>query len=56
MSEQQQDPALTPAYAPAEEPDRTPRPSTVVSEPATPAACQGDYDDAADVRRRLGWR
>ncbi|MFC8423968.1 hypothetical protein ACFUN7_24335 [Streptomyces sp. NPDC057236] len=56
MSEQQPDSTLTPAYQPAEEPDRTPRSSEVASEPATPAACQADYADAADVRRRLGWR
>ncbi|GGV68924.1 hypothetical protein GCM10010294_25160 [Streptomyces griseoloalbus] len=56
MSEQQTDPALTPAYTPSEEPDLTPRPSTVMAEPATPAACQQDYADAPDIRRRLGWK
>ncbi|MEU3161991.1 hypothetical protein ACPCAJ_21140 [Streptomyces griseoincarnatus] len=55
MSEQQHDPVLTPAYKP-EVPDRTPRPSTVIAEPATPETCQADYADAADIRRRLGWK
>lgn len=56
MSEQQPDPTLTPAYQPAEEPDRTPRPSPIVSEPSTVESCQADYADADDIRRRLGWR
>lgn len=56
MSEQQPDPTLTPAYTTAEEPDRTPRPSTVMAEPATAETCQADYADGGDVRRRLGWR
>ena len=56
MSEQQPDPALTPAYTPAEEPDRAPRPNRTVAEPATIQACQADYADSADIRRRLGWK
>jgi len=38
------------------EADLTPKPSTLLVEPATPAACQQDYADTADVRQRLGWR
>ncbi|WP_199816859.1 hypothetical protein [Streptomyces sp. NBRC 110035] len=56
MSEQQTDPALTPAYRPADEPDLTPRPSKVLAEPSTVQACADDYADGGDVRRRLGWR
>ncbi|MFG2617791.1 hypothetical protein ACGFXC_09180 [Streptomyces sp. NPDC048507] len=41
-------------YTPSpEEPDRAPRESTVVAEPATVAACARDYADAADVRKSL---
>lgn len=38
-----------------EQPDLTPKASTVLTEPATPAACQQDYAEAGDVRARLGW-
>ncbi|MFE2555996.1 hypothetical protein ACFXGT_08160 [Streptomyces sp. NPDC059352] len=40
----------TPTYAPAPEPDRTPRPSTIIDTPATPVACAEDYAAASDVR------
>ncbi|MFD8805591.1 hypothetical protein [Streptomyces sp. NPDC059597] len=33
--------------------DRTPRPSSIVSEPATVAACRRDYEQADDVRARF---
>jgi hypothetical protein len=36
MSEQQTDPALTPA------PDRTPKPNQVLAQPATVAACRAE--------------
>lgn len=47
MSEQQPAPETPP------EPDRTPRPSQVLAEPATPAACTRDYEAAADVRQTM---
>lgn len=40
MSEQQQ-------------PDLTPRPNQILAEPATPAACARDYEQAADVRQTM---
>ncbi|MEV4335747.1 hypothetical protein [Streptomyces sp. NPDC049590] len=33
-----------------------PQPSQIITEPATPAACQQDYAQAADIRQRLGWK
>ncbi|GGR71012.1 MULTISPECIES: hypothetical protein [Streptomyces] len=39
-----------------EQPDLTPQPSQILAEPATPAACQQDYAQAADIRERLGWK
>lgn len=30
-----------------------PRTNQVLTEPATVAACQADYDDADDIRRRM---
>lgn len=38
---------------PQSEPDRTPRPNPILAGPATVADCARDYQDAADVRRRL---
>ncbi|WP_158810644.1 hypothetical protein [Streptomyces leeuwenhoekii] len=38
-----------------EQPDCTPQPSQIATEPATVEACQQDYAQAADIRRRLGW-
>ncbi|MDN3244134.1 hypothetical protein [Streptomyces sp. ZSW22] len=38
-----------------EEPDLTPQPNRILAEPATPATCQQDYAQAADIRARLGW-
>ncbi|MFF7096388.1 hypothetical protein ACFY9A_28935 [Streptomyces rubradiris] len=38
------------------EPDLTPQPSPILAEPATPATCQQDYAQAADIRERLGWK
>lgn len=35
------------------EPDLTPQPSRVATEPATVDACPQDYADAADVRRTM---
>ena len=43
----------TPTYEPAPEPDRTPRPSTIIDAPATPAACAQDYEAAASVRATI---
>lgn len=43
----------TPTYEPAPEPDRTPRPSTILAEPATHAACARDYENAAPIRATL---
>ncbi|MFC7983828.1 hypothetical protein [Streptomyces sp. NPDC057336] len=37
-------------------PALTPQPNPILAEPATPAACQADYAQAADVRARLGWK
>ncbi|MFE1349829.1 hypothetical protein [Streptomyces sp. NPDC058757] len=42
-----------PDYEPPAEPDRTPRPSVILSEPATPAACAADYAAAGPVRAEL---
>lgn len=39
-----------------DQPSLTPQPNRIMSEPATPEACQQDYADAADVRSRLGWK
>ncbi|WP_164992342.1 hypothetical protein [Streptomyces sp. L2] len=39
-----------------DERDLTPQPNPIVTEPATAAACQRDYDQAGDVRERLGWK
>ncbi|NEY33069.1 hypothetical protein GTU99_12860 [Streptomyces sp. PRKS01-65] len=40
-----------------EQPDRTPQqPNQIAAEPATVEACQQDYAQAADIRRRLGWK
>jgi hypothetical protein len=36
-----------------QQPDRTPRTNQILAEPATPAACQRDYQQAADVRQRM---
>lgn len=35
--------------------DLTPRENPIMSEPATPEACQQDYADGSDIRGRLGW-
>lgn len=43
----------TPTYEPPAEPDRTPRPSQLFAEPATPAACTRDYENAAAVRATI---
>ncbi|MFF5421821.1 hypothetical protein [Streptomyces misionensis] len=43
----------TPTYEPAPEPDRTPRPNPLFAEPATPAACTRDYEQAASVRATM---
>ena len=43
----------TPTYEPAPEPDRTPRANTIVTEPATHAACARDYESAASVRATI---
>ena len=43
----------TPVYDPPAEPDRTPRASTIIDEPATPAACARDYEAAGAVRAEL---
>ncbi|MBP2583011.1 hypothetical protein J3A78_003489 [Streptomyces sp. PvR006] len=43
----------TPTYDPPAEPDRTPRPSTIIDAPATLADCAQDYADAAPVRATL---
>lgn len=42
-----------PEYEPPADPDYTPRPNPIFSEPATPAACARDYDAAAHVRATL---
>ncbi|MCG0066287.1 hypothetical protein L0F81_23850 [Streptomyces tricolor] len=39
-----------------EERDPAPKPNPISGEPATVEACQQDYADADDVRRRLGWK
>lgn len=58
MSEQQSDPALTPKITTEaeDEPDYTPKPSQILSTPSTAESCAAEYDDADDIRRRLGWR
>lgn len=33
----------------------SPPPGRILSEPGTVETCTADYDNAADVRRRLGW-
>ncbi|WP_165854446.1 hypothetical protein [Streptomyces sp. V2] len=38
---------------PQPQPDRTPRPNPILAQPATVTDCRTDYEDAADVRRRL---
>jgi len=43
----------TPTYEPAPEPDRTPRANTIVTEPATHAACARDYESAAPIRATI---
>jgi hypothetical protein len=43
----------TPTYEPPAEPDRTPRPSTILAEPATHAACARDYEAASAVRATI---
>jgi hypothetical protein len=35
------------------EPDRTPQPNQILSEPATPQACAEDYANGADVRAQM---
>lgn len=42
-----------PRYEPAPDPDRTPRPSTILAEPATHAACARDYENAAPIRATI---
>lgn len=32
---------------------RTPQPNRILAQPATVAACQADYANAADIRQRL---
>jgi len=36
-----------------EQPDRTPRPSQILAEPATVQACNADYAQAVEVRQTL---
>jgi len=35
---------------PDQQPSLTPQPNQILAEPATPALCQQDYADGADVR------
>lgn len=46
MSEQQPEPT----------PDRTPQPNPIIGRPATVEDCRADYEAAADIRARLGWK
>lgn len=43
----------TPTYEPAPEPNYTPRASTILTTPATPADCARDYANAAAVRATM---
>ncbi|CAM5250276.1 hypothetical protein SGLAM104S_01612 [Streptomyces glaucescens] len=40
-----------------QQPERplAPRPNQILAQPATVQACQRDYANADDIRRRLGW-
>lgn len=42
-----------PTYAAPAEPDRTPRPNTIVDAPATVADCAREYGQADDVRAQM---
>ncbi|MGW9437957.1 hypothetical protein [Streptomyces sp. NPDC055607] len=42
-----------PAYERPAEPDRTPRPNTIIDTPATAAACTRDYEAATRVRAEI---
>jgi len=39
-----------------QEPDHTPQPNPIIGRPATVEDCQADYQAAADIRARLGWK
>lgn len=56
MSVQQNDEGMTPLVPAESEPDRTPRPNPIMATPSTAKACQDEYADGGDVRKRLGWR
>ena len=39
-----------------EQPDYTPQPNRILATPDTAEQCMAEYQDAPDVRARLGWK
>ncbi|MET9729718.1 hypothetical protein ABZZ79_03325 [Streptomyces sp. NPDC006458] len=37
-------------------PSLKPQPSGLMATPDTPEQCHAEYENGADIRRRLGWR